>query len=257
MVKVIAVASQKGGVGKTTTVVNLAHGLAIKEREVLVVDVDPQGHAAIALGMLPEPSVFNSFVGGLEIGQVLRQTGRPRLFIVPGDKRTSTAQTVLLAEGCDILESLRTAFVKVFRDRPDIVVFDTAPSVGGFQEAALFAADLVVVPVATDHLALFGATGVLETLRSLQRRGWHGKVVALPTFYDEVTRHSKEVFAQLNERLTAMGLPVLKPVHRSTELREAAAEGKTIFEHSPRSRAAKEYAALVWGVLGMLKGGVR
>jgi chromosome partitioning protein len=227
--------------------------MALKGKEVLVVDVDPQGHAAVALGMNPEPGVFNTFVGELEIGQVLRQTGRKGLWIVPGDKRTSTAQTVLLAEQTDVLRSLHDKFVRPFKSRPDVVVFDTAPSVGGFQEAAMFAADLVVIPVATDHLALFGVTGVLETLQTLKKRGWTGQVLALPTFYDEVTRHSRRIYKRLQDRLDKLGLTVLDPIHRATDLRECSAEGQTIFEHDSSARSAQEYAALVWAVMGVLR----
>jgi len=246
--RVIAVASQKGGVGKTTTVVTIGHGLALQGKEVLLVDLDPQGQAAIALGMQAEAGIFNTFVGGLPFSQVVRATNRARLWLVPGDKRSATAQTVLFAEQRDVLVALQDAFVKPFRGRPDVVVFDTAPSVGGFQEAALFAADMVLIPVATDHLALYGVTGVLETLRALRKRGWNGRVVALPTFYDERTRHSKGMLRKLRERLTAVGLEVLEPIHDATDLREASAEGRTIFEYREKARAASEYAAVVWAI---------
>jgi chromosome partitioning protein len=251
-VSVVAVASQKGGVGKTTTVVHLGHGLALQGQEVLLVDLDPQGQVGISLGAQPEPGVFNTFVGELEIDQVLRRTGRDRLWLVPGDKRTATAQTVLLAEQRDVLSAVKAAFVKPFRSRPDVVVFDTAPSVGGFQEAALFAADVVLIPVATDHLAIFGVTGVLETLKALRRRGWSGQVCALPTFYDERTRHSKRTLRMLQKRLAGLGVDVLDPVHTATDLREASAAGKTIFEYRPNARSAQEYAKLVWSLKGRL-----
>lgn len=252
--KVVTVASQKGGVGKTTTAITLGHGLALREKECLIVDLDPQGQASIALGIQRESCIFKLFVEELEIGQVLRKSGRQGLWLVPGDKRTATAQVVLNAEKHNILTSATQAFVKPFTNgRPHFVIFDTAPSVGGFQESALYASDLVIIPSACDHLALFGVTDVLATLAMLRKRGWKGRAVALPTFYDTTTRHSKNQYRKLQDRLKAFGLEVLSPIHRATVMREAVAEGKTIFEYAPKDRAAQEYAALVWKVMELLR----
>ena len=250
MPKVITVASQKGGVGKTTTAVNLAIGLALRGKQVVVVDLDPQGQVAIALGLSPEPGVFNLMVSDLNLNQVIRASGRANLWLVPGDKRTGTAQIVLQAEGHSITQAVRESFIAPWNGKPDFVIFDTAPSVGGFQEAALAVADLVIIPAATDHLALFGVKGLVETLASLVKSGqWQGQALVLPTFYDEVTRQSRVNLKTLTVQLEQVHIPVLDPIHRATALREAVAEGKTIFEYDPNSRAAREYAALVWSVL--------
>lgn len=259
MAKIIAVASQKGGVGKTTTVVNLAHGLALKGKAVVIVDLDSQGQVAVSLGLDQDSGIFSALVGGRNINQVIRGTGRRNLWLVPGDKRTATAQLVIQAEGRDIFSALREAFVAPWNGKPDYIIFDTAPGVGGLQEAALALADLALIPAALDHLALYGVTGVLETLAALSRaRQWAGVLLIQPTFFDETTRESRRNLEELQHNLTQLHPQgaeelLLAPIHRATRLREAAAEAQTIFEFEPEGRAAAEYAALVWRVLGEVK----
>lgn len=244
---IITIANQKGGVAKTTTAVTLAHGLALQGRETLLLDLDPQGQCASALGLLQESGVFNLLVGGQTLRDVTRTTGRECLSLIPGDKRTATAQLVLNAEGFDIAV-IRNVVRPALRAGVKAVVIDTAPSVGGLQEAALYAADLVIIPTAADYLASEGVMRVLETIQLLaDKRGWRGSVLGiLPTFYDDVTRESKATIADLKKAL-GNGV-VLDPIHRATVLRECAAEGKTIWEQAPKHRAAQEYNGLVWRV---------
>ena len=244
---IVSIVNQKGGVGKTTTAVTLAHGLAIQGREVLLLDLDPQGQCASSLGLIQEPGVFNLLVGGQTLRDVTRTTGRKRLALIPGDKRTATAQIVLNAEGFD-LAVVRNAVRPALRNGVEFVVVDTAPSVGGLQEAALFASDLVVIPTAADYLATEGVVKVVDTLRALEGKGWRGAVLGiLPTFYDDVTRETRAVMSDLKKAFGEKLL--LRPIHKATVFRECAAEGKTIWEWAPsKSRAVLEYAALVWRV---------
>lgn len=240
----VTVANQKGGVGKTTTAVTLAHGLALQGYNVLLVDLDPQGQCASHLGLAGEPGVFNLLVNGPPLRDVVRTTGRENFWLLPGDKRSKTAETLLALErrGVDLLSGLLRE--RINGDRLHYVVLDTAPSAGGLQENGLYAADLLLIPSAVDHLSLEGVAEVLKTLRALGRPSPPPTWV-LPTFYDQVTRESR---INLERLRTAFGDLVLEPIHRATVLRECPALGRTIFEHGPETRAAEEYARLVWKV---------
>lgn len=250
---VITITSQKGGVGKTTTADSLAAGLAKRGKEVLLIDLDPQGQAGTALGIPPEPGVFYLLTMGNTpqsttfVRQWIRQTGREHLWLIPGSQETMAAQTVLNAQNKPV-SHIREAIAPFMRTGLDYIVFDTAPSVGGIQERAIWAADLAIIPTATEFLALDGVKKVAETMRTLQlEKGWQGALLGvLPTFFDEQTRESQ---SSLRDLQSAFGDRVLQPIHRATVLRECPAEGRTIFEKDPLSRAAKEYWRLVDEVL--------
>ncbi len=251
--KVICIANQKGGVGKTTTAVSLAHGLSQKGRRVLLIDLDPQGQSATALGRSPEPGVFYLLTMGTTpqettfVQSWIRSSGRQGLYLLPGDQQTMAAQTVLNAQDQPI-SAIRTSVSRFFKEGLHYIIFDTAPSVGGIQERAVWASDLVIVPTATEFLSADGVSKVLLMMSILQeKKNWRGNLLGiLPTFFDEQTRESKATMDNLRERFNAS---VLSPIHRATILRECAAEGQTIFEADPLCRAAKEYLALTQLVL--------
>ena len=246
--KIICIANQKGGVGKTTTAVSLAHGLSQHGTRVLLIDLDPQGQCATALGRSPEPGTFYLLTMGITpqensfVQSWIRCSGRNGLYLLPGDQQTMAAQTVLNAQDQPI-SAIRGAVSRFFRDGLHYIIFDTAPSVGGIQERAVWASDLVIVPTATEFLSADGVSKVLHMMSILQeKKNWRGGLLGiLPTFYDEQTRESKATMEDLQDRF-ADG--VLSPVHRATLLRECAAQGQSIFEMDPLCRAAKEYQAL-------------
>jgi len=241
--KTIAISNQKGGVGKTTTSVCLAHALAIKGKQVLLIDLDPQGQVATALGLDRDPGVFNLLVAGRAAANVIRSSGRPNLSVITGDKSTATAQIVIEAQHQPV-SFLRDLLKPFGKSGLDYVVLDTSPSIGGLQELALFAADTVLIPTAVDYLSSDGVASVIETLNTLRRNHqWPGTLLGiLPTFSDDTTRASAENLTALRHVYSEY---VLKPIHRATVLRECVAEGLTLWEKDAGSRAAFEYAAVL------------
>jgi len=253
MTTIITIANQKGGVGKTTTAVSLAHGLTLRGKKVLLIDLDPQGQCATALGLRPEPGAFYLLVAPRQAGTVetarqwVRNTGRENFWLIPGDTTTSAAQTVINAEGRP-LSCVRDVLKPFIREGLDYILFDTAPSVGGIQERAVWTASLVIIPTATEFLAADGLSQMVQTLTILQKeKSWEGALLGvLPTFFDEQTRESRANIESLRETFSNR---LLTPIHRATVLRECASEALTIFEKDQESRSAREYANLVDFVL--------
>ncbi len=252
MTTTITIANQKGGVGKTTTAVNLAHGLVQRGKRVLLVDFDPQGQCATILGLKPEPGAFNLLVAENPLTQVIRSTDRKNLFVVLGDRKTATAQTVLNVHRTPINFTHQKLVAPASEDKIDYIVIDTSPSVGELQEQALWAADGVLIPCAVDYLATDGVFNIAVTLKRIHDEfKWQGRILGiLPTFYDAITRESRATLKDLQNRFSGLLLPA---IHRATVLRECAVEGKTIFELAPESRAAQQYTQLVDFVLNWSK----
>lgn len=243
--RIITVVNRKGGVAKTTTVANLGHGLAMHGKSVLLVDADPQGHLAPILGLEQASGLWHLLVGHGDLKRVACQA-RPGLMLVPGNAMTVSAQTSLSTMGAGD-DTLKTAAAGKGKGGFDYIVFDTAPSVSRLQVMALWAADLVIIPTAVDFLSSTGLADLVGSLDRFKGQGWTGAVLGiLPTFYDDVTKESR---ANLNELRATFGELVLPPIHRATVLRSCAAEGLTVFEKDPKSRAAAEYAVLVQRVL--------
>lgn len=219
MTTYITVTSQKGGVGKTTNSLSIAHGLALLGHEVLLVDLDPQGQDAIGLGMDPEPGIFSHFVAGQPFENVVRVTGRDGLELLPGDSRTKTVTTVIGSEGIDaapILALLGSGY--------DYVIFDT-PASGVLQEAAIKISNILIIP---GRLEAFGLDGIAATLAATEKLGQPGQVVIVPTALDKRVKEHEANLAQLKE---AYGDMVTAPIPQRIFVAECQALGKTIWEH--------------------------
>ena len=240
---VVTIANQKGGVGKTTTVITLAHGLALKGKEVLIVDLDPQGQCATALGLDETAGVFNWLVVNNRLSEVALPTGRAKLWLLPGNYQTAEAQFLL-----GFRQAHLNHLAKLLRGGEyDYVVIDTSPSVGGLQERALFAAQLVLIPTACTFLSADAVARTFETVSENVEAGWRGRLLGVqPTFADDQTKECQQTLADLKETYPEA---LLEPIHRATVLAECAAEGKTIWEKQPTSRAGQEYVKLVYQVL--------
>ncbi len=247
--KIITVCNLKGGVGKTTTVINLGHELARRGKDVLLVDFDPQAHTGTALGLRSEPGAFYLSTMGTGqaettfIKQFVRQTGRERLSLILGDLTTNAAQIMVQAQNAPM--NIIRAALERFRcsGGPDYVIMDTAPSVGGILERAVWAADLVIVPSSCEYLSTNSVRKMMEMMATMARdKAWNGALLGvLPTMYHDQIREHR---AALDDLRKVFGERVLPPIHRAAVLAECPGESKTIFEKAPDSRSAAEYSAL-------------
>lgn len=244
---VVVFGNQKGGVGKTTGAVHVAHGLAIQGFDVLIVDLDPQGHVAVSLGIEGGAGVFDWLVKEKALADVVQLSGRPRLAVLPGNKKTGSALNYLVMEhkGAVPLDLLGKALKPALRNGLDYVIIDTAPSASELQAAAIYAAQTLIIPAACDYLSEEAVAQTLETVEVARETGI--RVGVLPTFYDERTNEAQRILDEYRAELGETAA-VLEPIHISTRFREASARGRTVFETEPNGRGAKEYAALVWWV---------
>jgi chromosome partitioning protein len=242
--RVVAVANQKGGVGKTTTVVNLGAYLALGVR-VLVVGPDPQANATSSLGLDPgnlTGSTYEGLLGEAPLSDIIVSSGRDQLDLAPASRALAGAQ-IELVEMADREHRLRMALAAV-RDRYDVVLIDCPPSLGILTLNALVAADLLLAPVQCEYLALEGLAQLMETIE-LVRATLNPRLELLGmlmTMFDPRTRLSSQVVDEVRRHFPQRTFETVIP--RSVRLSEAPSFGKPVLEYEPTSRGAVAYADL-------------
>lgn len=252
MTRIYAFANQKGGVGKTTTVVNLAACLADWGLRVLVVDMDPQGNATTSLGFNPHalsPSIYDVLVGERQAAEVIRPTRWEHLALLPSAQALAgaTVELNVLADPRERAGFLRQALQTV--DGYDYVLVDSPPSLGVLTVNALTAAQGVIIPVQCEYLALEGLSQLMHTVRLVQRGlnpglGVRGVVL---TMYDRRTTLSRQVVEEVRCHFPQQVFHILIP--RSVQLSEAPSYGEPAVFYTPRARGALAYRVLAWELL--------
>lgn len=253
MTKIYTFANQKGGVGKTTSVVSIAAFLAEQGRNVLVVDVDPQANATSSLGLDARladslkkgdhSSIYHALIQDTPVSQIIQTTQRPHLHLVPSSPILAGAE-VELVEVLGREARLRKALAPILQ-RYDYILIDTPPSLGLLTVNALTAADDgVVIPVQCEYLALEGLGQLVRTI-NLVRDSLNPRIFiagVLLTMYDTRTRLSQEVAAEVRRYFSKQVFETVVP--RNVRLSEAPSFGETILTYSPGSTGALAYAAL-------------
>ena len=256
MAKTIAIANQKGGVGKTTTSINLAAGLAYLGKKVLLIDFDPQGNATQGVGHeigLDDLTVYDALLDNEDIKQCIKTLNRPPLDILPANISLAGAD-LEIAKIEENREQLLFNALKNVKNDYDYIIIDCPPSLGLLNTNALTAADSVLIPVQCEYYALEGVTQLLQTIRLVQRL-FNPKLViegVLLTMYDARTNLSAEVAQEVHKHFKEKAYVTHIP--RNIKLSESPSVGKSIYDYDVNCEGARAYVALTKEVIDNNKG---
>ena len=240
---VYAIANQKGGVGKTTTAVNVAACIAEAGYETLLVDVDPQGNATTGLGLeRVGPGLYDVLGGEVDAAAAVRPSGIERLDLLVSTPDLAGA-TMELPRLAGSENRLRDALAGV-RERYAYLILDCPPSLGPLTVNALVAADRVIVPVQTEYFALEGLAGLLDTLNLIQRELNPRLTVAgmLLTMHDSRTKLAQDVEAEVRRHFPSLVFDTVIP--RNVRLGEAPSFGRAVIHHDPHCAGSEAYFEL-------------
>ncbi|MEX2536387.1 MAG: ParA family protein [Trueperaceae bacterium] len=243
----IGVINQKGGVGKTTTAINLAAALSATRR-ILLVDLDPQANASSGLGITaPQHTIYDVLVGNVAARQAVLRYGESNLFVIPASADLAGA-AVELDASTENMQLLARTLMGV-RPNYDFIVIDAPPSMGALTLNSLAAADLLIVPLQTEYYALEGIAGMIDTVGRVQG-GLNRNLTILGillTMSDTRTKLSQQVEENVRAHLGGQVFSTVIP--RSIRLAEAPSYGQPIFDYAPGSSGAVAYLQLAEEVL--------
>ncbi len=241
----LAISLSKGGVGKTTSAVNLSAGLALAGLKTLLVDTDTQGQASRALGQRPEAGLAEVLAGDLQADRATVQA-RERLWLLAGGRTLSGAKREIDRKAFGAEQVLAEALAPL-DGLYDFVILDTAPGLDSLGVNVLFYAQEVLAPVSLEVLTLQGLVDFQQNLQAVQK--YHKELelrYILPTFLDGRVKKSQEILEQLQAHY---GRLLCQPIRYSVRLSEAPGYGQTIFEYAPGSTGAQDYKALTERIL--------